>query len=199
MIKIQNVVGKIRKHPLNKKLLLFLSLMVLLAVGSSATFAFLHEKPVEPLTNTFVAATYPTIEIKENSFDKVTKSGVCVDVGTPGYTVYVRAEVIATWQDDNGNVLGAMPKAGNDYVISYGDGWFKGTDGFWYCKSAVTGKTPNLITTCTVNNPAPNDDYHLSVEIMAQSIQAAGTVDGKPAVTDAWGVGVADNGSLTEN
>lgn len=198
MNKIRDIAGKVFKRPINKKLTVFLSLMILLAVGSSATLAFLHEEPVEPLTNTFKSAEQPTISIQEDFNEgALVKENVCVNVGNPGYTMYARAAVVVTWKDGNGNVLGVSPKEGVDYTISYGsDNWFE-KDGFWYCKSAVTGTTPNLIITCTVNNPAPDDGYHLSVEIMAQSIQAAGTVNGTPAVTDAWGVTVA-NGSLEE-
>lgn len=197
MNKIRDIAGKIFKRPINKKLIVFLSLMVLLAVGSSATLAFLHEEPAEPLTNTFVTAEQPTILIQEDFSDgRLCKENVCVDVGNPGYTMYVRAAVVVTWKDGNGNVLGISPEESVDYTINYGsDNWFK-KDGFWYYRNAVTGTTPSLITTCTVNKPAPDDAYHLSVEIMAQSIQAAGTVNGTPAVTDAWGLGVAANGSL---
>lgn len=197
MNKIRDIAGKIFKRPINKKLIAFLSLMALLAVGSSATLAFLHEEPVVPLTNTFESAQQPTISIQEEFSDgSLSKKNVCVDVGNPGYTMYVRAAVVVTWKDGNGNVLGAVPEANTDYTIAYNnDGWFENA-GFWYCKTPVTGTTPNLITTCTVNKAAPDDAYHLSVEIMAQSIQAAGTVNGTLAVTDAWNVKVAAGGSL---
>lgn len=196
MNKIRDIAGKVFKRPINKKLIMFLSLMVLLAVGSSATLAFLHEEPVEPLTNTFKSAEQPAISIQEDfSEGALSKRNVYIDVGDPGYTMYVRAAVVVTWKDDSGNVLGTVPKEGSDYTIYYNNTEWFNKDSFWYCKNAVTGATPNLIIDCTVNNPAPDDGYHLSVEIMAQSIQAAGTIEDTPAVTDAWGVTVV-NGSL---
>lgn len=159
------------------------------------------------VTNTFTAETNPQPSVDAEQY--------AVNVGDPGYAVYVRAAVVVTWQDgdptnptDTQNVLAKVPVKGTDYEISYNTtDWFL-HDGFWYCKTMVNsgGTTPALITSCEVKDA--NGDYHLNVEIVAQTIQALGTTDESvdengdpiptvPAVTDAWGVYVDANKNLS--
>lgn len=165
------------------------------------------------LTNTFSAAPDSEPTIDESFVDNV-KTDVKVDVGNPGYAVYVRAAIVVNWEKDgdgNENHFHATaPVYGTDYNISLNiaddDPWFLGSDGFYYHKAMVnSGGTKALIKECKPLVTAP-EGYHLSVEIIAQTIQALGTTDndangnpvtvGTPAVTDAWGVGVSD-GKLT--
>ena len=162
--------------------------------------------------NTFTPETEVPPTIAE-TFEENVKSNVAVNVGNPGYAVYVRAAVVVTWRDDAGNVLAQAP-AESDYTIVYNENdWF--TDGsFWYCKTMVAssdgetdGLSPVLIRSCTP--AAAKGDCHLHVEIIAQTIQALGTtdeaVDGEgnpvptePAVTDAWGVYVLADKTLSQ-
>lgn len=164
------------------------------------------------VSNTFTAdaATDPAVM---EDFTGDVKSNVAVDVGKPGYAVYVRAAIVVTWKDQNGNVYGMGPVASpagdpdaGDYIIELGEGWFKGSDGFYYYEDPVaydgnsdsSKLTASLIESCKpVDGKAP-EGYGLNVEIIAQTIQAVGTTDegGQPAVTDAWGVKVVD-GKLT--
>ena len=173
----------------------FALLLILVAVVSLTTgvvVAYLSTS-TEEVSNSFVPETSETPAVEE-TFDQKVKQDVSVDVGDPGYAVFVRAAVIVTWQDEDGNVYGKAPEAGVDYTISYNDtNWFL-KDGFWYCRESVaSGNTPVLITTCSpIAGKAP-DGYSLNVEIMTQTIQALGTTDadGTLAVTDAWGVTVS--------
>jgi hypothetical protein len=185
--------------------------LVSLAIGGVAAYLSMSHTPVK---NTFTAETeaQPTIEETFQEDISLVKKNVCVNVGDPGYAVYVRAAVVITWQDDAGNVLAQSPVQNKDYTIQWNDGadevadndddpWFQHTDGFWYCKAPVnSGVTPILIESCTPTEE--KGDYHLNVEIIAQTIQALGTtdetVDGEgnpvptvPAVTAAWGVNVS--------
>lgn len=168
------------------------------------------------VSNTFSAApdSEPTID---ESFVDNFKTDVKVDVGNPGYAVYVRAAIVVNWEqngiDSDGNKTitsantgiyhATAPVAGTDYTISLNtapDGpWFLGTDGFYYHKAMVSSDaTSNLIETCKVVSGKAPDGYHLDVKIIAQTIQALGTTDndangdpvavGIPAVEDAWKV-----------
>ena len=174
-------------------------------------------------TNKFTAEKDPSITVDEALTTVVetdmngeplviVKKDVCIDVGNPGYTVYVRAKVVVTWKDDAGNVYSKIPTASTnenpgDYTISYNTvetpgaakQWFEGPDGIYYYTSPVpdvsdtstepSGITQPLINICEQLKPAP-EGYHLSVEILTQVVQALGTTDvgNIPAVVDAWKV-----------
>lgn len=108
---------------------------------------------------------------------------------------YVRAQVNIYWVDANGNQLWEAPKVDTDYTIDgnlpAGEGWAKGTDGFYYWKTPLqpNGKTGNLISKISQSNEQlawHNDGRKLVVDIAAQSIQYEPT----SAVHEAWGVTV---------
>lgn len=187
---------------IRKPVIGILLLVAVLSMGIGGVAAYLSTQ-TGPVTNTFTAATgtQPTIvETMENNV----KSNVSVNVGDPGYAVYVRAAVVITWQDDAGNVLAQVPVAGTDYTITMNEtDWFQ-HGGFWYCKQMVQspdettdGISPALIITC--QPLVAKGNYRLNVEIIAQTIQALGrTDDGDiPAVQDAWGVYVDANNELS--
>lgn len=81
------------------------------------------------------------------------------------------------------------------YTITYdlSNGWVK-KDGYYYWRSVVAskGNTGELLT-CQLNKDAtPPDGYTLSVEILAQSIQAMPEY----VVEEVWGVTVNSDGTL---
>ena len=187
---------------------------VLSAKSNTATNEFTAEK--DPSITVDEALT-TVVETDMNGEPLViVKKDVCIDVGNPGYTVYVRAKVVVTWKDDAGNVYSKIPVAGvsGDYTISYNTvetpgaakQWFEGPDGIYYYTSPVpdvsdtstepSGITQPLINICEQLKPAP-EGYHLSVEILTQVVQALGTTDvgNIPAVVDAWKVDL-DNGII---
>ncbi len=179
-----------------------LAVLFVIAVTVATVYAYLKTSTDPAVKNTFSAAQDPEATITESFKDDV-KSNVAVKVGKTGYSVYVRAAIVVTWKNaENGDVLATKPVAGVDYTIYLniedGEGepepWFLHTDGFYYHKAAVPseGTTANLIISCEpIAGKAPAG-YGLNVEIVAQTIQSAGTTDtgDTPAVTDAWGVQV---------
>lgn len=184
--------------------------VILLALLTVSALAYLSAS-TGGLTNTFSAAPDSEPTIDESFVDNV-KTDVKVDVGTPGYAVYVRAAIVVNWEKDgdgNENHFHATaPKLDTDYTLNLNDtDWFK-KDGFYYHKAMVnSGVTSPLINSCEVVAGKAPTGYHLSVEIIAQTIQALGTTDndvngnpvavGIPAVEDAWKVVTVDNnGSL---
>lgn len=183
-----------RKH---KRIAAVLIAGVLLVSSVGTAYAYLSTNS-DPVTNTFTpdVAVQPVIR---EEFTGTEKRNVRVDVGNLGYAVYVRAAIVATWQNKAGEIHWKMPEAGQyvdsgDYYLDWNDGdWFY-HGGYYYLKTMVTdGETPELIKLCFQLADAPDEDYTLHVEVVAQTIQALGTTDGDspiPAVTAAWGVGV---------
>ena len=186
---------------------LVLILVAVLSLTIGGVVAYLSTS-TGAVINTFEAdeSTDPAV-VETFADDK--KTDVKVDVGDPGYAVYVRAAVVVTWKAENGDVLGVAPVAGTDYTIDYNeDKWFQGSDGFWYHKAMVNSDkaTETLIDSCTPFDGKTPEGYGLNVEIIAQTIQALGTTDESddgddtndniPAVEDAWKVVIVENGLL---
>lgn len=159
--------------------ILLAAVIVLLAGAVGGTWAFLVAQS-EPVQNNF---TYAHVSCTINEkFENDVKSDVEIQ-NTGDIPAYIRARIVVTWKDANGNVS-AVPVKDSDYTMTMGTGWTKGTDGYWYCKTAVDtmGSTPVLIKECKKTGTAP-DGYDLSVEILADAIQS----EPASAVTEAWG------------
>ena len=163
-----------------------------LSIGGVVAYLSTYTASVE---NTFTKDTSTDPSVVE-TFENNVKTDVKVDVGDPGYAVYVRAAVVVTWKSSkDGNVLGKAPVAGTDYTIEFGDDW-KYYNGFYYYKTAVNAdETNNLIVSCTPADGKTPEGYSLNVEIIAQTIQALGQTDGnsdgtgvEDAVKNAWGI-----------
>lgn len=158
-------------------MLLALALVVVCAIGGTIAY-FTAQTP--EVKNTFTAAGAPTPEIEE-TFDGTTKSNVKVRLGTDGSGSYfIRAAIVFTVQNEDGETIAYAPRAGVDYKIEYGLDWTEGADGYWYYPSPVApgGETTDLIVSCT--NKCPE---HLVVDIIAQTIQA----EPADAVVSEWG------------
>ena len=171
--------------------------VVILAVAAlvatiGGTMAWLTDDS-SGLTNTFTPANIYA-EVQE-IFDGTTKSDVKV---YNGYTdknkqhdsdapVYIRVALVPTWKDAAGNVV-AVPASLGDLNITWGSGWYKHTDGYYYYTSVVPagGETTNLIESAKVMT---ENGYQMDLQILAQAIQAEGVnSDEMKAVVDAWGV-----------
>ena len=177
------------------------ALLVLLCCTVAGTLAYLVDKTPE-VKNTFEPAKVTT-SVLEDPFDGVTKKNVRIK-NTGNIPAYIRAAVIINWADAQGNVYGgATPEAGTDYKIDYNKSdWFQGSDGYYYCKTAVKSVkqdasgcyTPVLINSCyPVEGKAP-EGYDLQVTILADGIQSVPA----DAVEEAWpAIQVDNNGNLT--
>ena len=182
-----------RPLPKKKVSLLLVSLVLIAAIAVGSTVAFIATS-TEPITNIFNPANV-TIDIDEK-FENGVKTDVQVK-NTGNTDAFIRAKIVVTWKDANGNVSATKPVEGTDYTMTLNEtNWFRGSDGFYYCKTSVApkGSTPALITACKkADGVTPPDGYDLSVEIIASGIQS--TPDS--AVKEAWGMTVA-NGQLTK-
>lgn len=176
-----------------KEFVLLCSVAALLTgfVGSTVAYLFTSTEEIE---NKFTPSSV-TSEIEED-FDGNVKSDVKVK-NTGDIPAYIRAKYVVTWQDDEGNVYGQLPVAGEDYSITLTlDGWDVGSDGYYYWTSSVpVGDTTGiLIDVCKPLKAAPAEGYTLSVEILAEAIQA----EPSSVVAEAWGVTVAADGTISK-
>lgn len=156
------------------------------------------------VTNNFTPADsiQPTVVEK---FENNEKSNVYFEVGKTDYPVYVRAEIVITWQKKDGTVYFSKPIEDSDYDLNLilsesgsTTGWVKGNDGYYYYQTPVEsdGKTSVLIEKCVPIGKGPTSEYTLNVEIIVQTVQAIGMTDGNgtnptteiPAYKDAWGI-----------
>ncbi len=181
----------------SKKSLALLVSMVLLVVGvvgGAIAYIVTHAGPV---VNEFVPAKVPC-EIVED-FDGNVKQDVKIK-NTGNIDAYIRAKVVITWQDENGNVAAQVPVKDTDYTITYnsGNGWVQIGD-YWYCEQPVGYEAPNNLTPVLIDkcelkegSTAP-EGYYLSVEVLAESIQS------QPAsvVGEVWNVTVDQDGTIT--
>lgn len=168
-----------------KSAALLVSLLLIIGVTVGGTIAFLMDSdgPLHNMFNPSQVTTYVDEEVSDG-----TKSNVKIR-NTGDTDAWIRAAVVITWQDEEGNVYGQLPVEGadKDYIISYNISpeikeycWVKGNDGFYYWSSPVTasnGATGVLINSCTANNSitvGTGDEavtYYLTVEIIGSGIQ----------------------------
>lgn len=159
-----------------RPLLLLASLVLLLALAAGGTVAWLNSSS-GPVTNTMIPGQVP-ITINE-TFNGATKSGVTV-TNTGNIDAYIRVAIVANAVDEDGNIIaGTAP----DYVSLVNTAYWKLLeDGYYYYKGAVApdGTTEPLFTDgVTVKRGELN--------ILAESIQVLGGINGKTASVYAWG------------
>lgn len=182
---------------IKKMLVLLTALIVVLCAAVGGTVAYLATS-TGSVTNTFTPTSVSTdIDEDFNDNDNV-KKDVKVK-NTNEVDVYIRAAVVITWQDSSGKVLGQVPVAGTDYAITWSMADWIGpkSDGYYYYKKPVSKNesTGVLFTDCKPKKAAPVDGYTLHVEIISEAIQAEPTT----AVTQAWGVTVSTDGTISKN
>ena len=143
---------------------LLVALLIVLLVGTGTTLAYIIVRS-DTITNLFLpgeVACAVTEKTEQTDPFKVKNIG--------NVDAYVRAAVVVTWQDTNGNVFGKQP----EYTLTFGSGWTKGSDGFYYWPSAlaVGASTTNPVITNYTVSDSVSGDYKLCIEILAEAIQA---------------------------
>jgi len=193
-----------------KQLALLLSIVLIATVTAGGSLAYIFTQ-TQGLTNTFKPAEV-TCQVNETFQDDVKSDVTIKNTGTA--PAYIRAAIVVTWRDEQGNIGPETPVLGTDYVLktpmdedTSNDGWFK-IDDYYYHKAPVAAEgededdtkdvTKVLINRCKLKEgvTAP-EGYGLSVEIVADAIQAEGVdADGKHPVELAWKVVTVDNNNL---
>lgn len=187
-----------QKHRCNayaKKTLLLFGLMLLLSFTVGGTLAYIATKS-NTVQNQFEAVQVSCQVIVEG--DKISVKN------TSDIDAYLRASIVVNWMDSEGNVYATAPMPTvtdqngniseyNDYKLTLmgtGD-WELKPDGYYYHVSRVgSGRSKEFISdikTYTTNKPS---GYELSVEVVAEAIQADGDTDDTsiPAYQDAWNI-----------
>lgn len=176
-----------------KPFLIAFCVCILACAAVSGSLAWLISAP-EPVVNSFIPGVV-TIEVDEK-FDGSTKSDVSIK-NTGNVPAYIRVALVPAWVDDKGNIA-AKHASLDDCNITRGDDfdqfWFKGTDGFYYCKTVIEpeGSTPILIKSCTVNGGGHEYDFEL--QVIASAVQSLPTT----TVEAVWPVVVGTDGTLAE-
>ena len=164
------------------------SLVSILSVGP--TYAYLKMIVDTPAYNSFsVSPSVNPAVVTESGATKVNAGD------TQGYSVYVRAAIVGTWRDSEGNVLGTVP---GYQVTGTSANWQSGSDGYYYYKLplASAGTTDTLLTACTATTTPPEGAvFHY--DVLVESIQALGKRDTQWAVEEVWGCTVAADSSIT--
>lgn len=190
--KYQRGGAHLRKRKHTKRRTALLSIFLILSLAVSGTLAYIIAR-TDNVNNQF-EPSFVTCQVNsnnDNSFD-VTNTG---DVNA-----FIRAAIVVNWIDGEGNVRGIAPSS-SDYTLSVNttDWWQDDETGYYYYKYFVLpgNLTNDLITAygLSASVTAP-DGYELSVEVVAEAIQADGDTDNSnvPAYKDAWGIG-SINGS----
>ncbi len=170
----------IKKRKIQLMLTIIVSAFLIAAIfGIKESFASMKlETPTVKNSFTAMEKNIPSINENvtpdpENNDNIIEKKDVTV-TNTNDFDVYVRAIVVASWQDADGNILAVTPVEGTDYSIAYSSDWNKKDDGFYYYKS-ILGKgqtTMPLITLCKPLKNSPVTGYTLSVNIISQTVQS---------------------------
>ena len=182
-----------------KPFLIAFCVCILACAAVSGSLAWLISAP-EPVVNEFTPGVV-TIEVDEK-FDSTTKSDVSIK-NTGNVPAYIRVALIPAWVDDEGNIAAkpASLELKDDCNIAWGkDGngyeadWFKGSDGFYYCKTVIEpgASTPILIKSCTVKGEAHEYDFEL--QVIASAVQSLPT----STVGEVWPVVVGPDGTLAK-
>lgn len=164
------------RHKRKKAISLLLSIVLLLTFATGGTLAYIVSKSAMA-QNQFVAG-YVTSSAND--------SGTVTNTGN--VDAYIRAAVVVNWMDSYGNVYGIKPNCS----VTANTGWTE-VNGFFYYTSRVVAGGTTTTAPVTVGDPgaAPSSAYSLSIEIVAEAIQAEGTLDSNESVTavlDAWGL-----------
>ena len=109
-------------------------LLICLVTGS---VAYLIEQ--NSLKNNFLIGEVKT-EVIEN-FDKNNKIKQDVKIKNIGNVpIYIRAKIVFSWKDKQGNILEGIPEENIDYSIKFSEtsNWMKSNDGYYYYKSYRT-------------------------------------------------------------
>ena len=96
-----------------------------------------------------------------------------VITNTGNVAAYLRAVIVANWQDADGNIVAAWDFAPEEFTGLPGEGWTQKSDGYYYTTSAVAAgeDAPALFSTYTP--PAsPADGAHLVMDIAVQAVNS---------------------------
>lgn len=188
---------KFRKNNIKlKNYLIVLSTLLMAFCAAGSTLAYLTRQNI--VMNRFAAGRVQ-VQVVETGTDNVKRNSSVRNTGN--VPVYIRAAIVLSWQDVDGNALWSEgPEQGRDYQISItsapglnGGEWIRASDGLYYYNLPVEpgGKSTILVRELrelSVSSHREEGKY-LTADIQVQAVQA----EPAEAALDAWG---GDNGSV---
>ena len=177
-----------RTNPGKKLLLTILALALLVTMGISGTVAWLSSS--SSVSNQMTPGSVP-ITINE-TFNGTTKGPVSV-TNTGNVPAYIRVAIVGNKLDDDGNIV--LSGGGFDDKVDRTKWDY--VDGYYYYKGVVdpNGTTDYLFGNTNITLSSENGKFQL--DILAESIQALGVINGQPASQVKWGVSF-NGGSCTK-
>jgi len=113
-------------------------------------------------------------DVNVNVTDDVAASGLSnvVITNTGNISAYLRAVIVANWQDADGNIVAAWDFEASEFEGLPGAGWILGADGYYYTDGTIApgADAPALFTTYTPPS-APVAGAHLVMDIAVQAVQ----------------------------
>lgn len=93
---------------------------------------------------------------------------------TGNVAAYLRAVIVANWQDEYGNIVAAWDFEPTEFAGLPGTGWALGDDGYYYTTStvAVGDEAPALFTSYTPPTTPPVPGSHLVMDVAVQAVKA---------------------------
>lgn len=159
-----------------------------LALGAGVAFAWLTDVP-EPVVNVFDPSKV-TVTVDEKTGE--TKDEVTVQ-NSGDTTAWIRAELVVSWVDGDGNLVGRAPIEGSDYTLELPEPyqWLLGDDGMYYHALPVApGEATSLLVqraalTKEGTATAEQNGWSLRMTVLAAGLQA----DPARAFDETWGSG----------
>lgn len=180
--------GTPRRFRWRKEFVLLVSVFAMIAGVVGGTVAYLVAG-TDPLINNFDLAEV-SCSVEEYFNGKIKKDVKIQNTGD--IPAYIRAKVVVTWKDEDGNVYGQAPIEETDYSIQYNETDWKQDGDYWYYDEPVAPVTENncctpvLIHSCSPIADQTPEGYNLSVEILAEAIQSEPHNESLSAIKDAW-------------
>lgn len=160
---------------LNKRAVaLLVSLVMLLSATVGATVAYIIDS-TENMENAFTPSRVACEVVDETNHTYSVEN-------TGDTAAYIRASILVNWKNtENGNLYAKAPV----FTVELGDGWEKGSDGYYYYTKSVMvdDKTDSKLTVKVLTDKP--EGHELYVEVVASAIQATS------AAVDEWSNGVA--------
>lgn len=176
---------------MTKKLAIATVILVLVLLCGTAAAYMIKRTSLEE--NQFTPANVDC-EVAE-TFDGTSKSSILVD-NTGNVDAYLRVRLVTYWVDKNGEI---QPKPSAMMNITPAANWIKGENNTYYYAIPVTPEAEPVELLGADLTLAEADGCYQVVEVFAEAIQAEGATDvGEvPAVTNAWGITVNADGTLS--
>ena len=164
---------------------LCLALFLLLGLAIGGTIAYLSSASTS-VVNDFVPANVEIdIQEKFNENNNNIKEEVIIE-NKSNIPVYIRVALVGNWVDANGKIC-INPTSNPLSVLTLGDSWKLGTDGFYYyTKSVAVGDKTSDLLGSGIELKKDNDGCSYQLEVIASAIQAQGDNDSASAISDAW-------------